>query len=162
MKCTQCNSTHLVKTDLRNLCYVWGDSDLMISSTLEVYVCEDCGHVEFFDSSFLNKNKEEEQINDYYNKLINQLKQEKEEKFNCKIRELEIELGRANVKLNDLDITVRQQSEIKNRIAEINKELIAIDREIEKNNTLIKKYESERQQKISKLKSNSRTFQRCY
>ena len=158
MKCTQCNSTHLVKTNLKNLFYVSGDARLLASSTLEVYVCEECGHVEFFDSSFLSKNKEEEKINDYYNKLINQLKQEKEEKFNCKIRELEIELGKANIKLNDLDITVRQQSEIKNRVSEINKELIAIDREIEKNNTLIKKYESERQQKISKLKANTRSF----
>ena len=58
MKCTQCNSTRLVKTNLNNLFYVWGDASLMVSSTLEVYVCEECGHVEFFDSSFLSKNKE--------------------------------------------------------------------------------------------------------
>ena len=158
MKCTQCNSNNLVKTNLKNLFYVSGDAKLLASSTLETYVCEDCGHVEFFDGSFLSKKKEEEKINEYYNKLLDELKTKKEELVSGKMTELKIELGKIGIQLNNLDITIRQQTDLKNKANDINKELKIIDAEIAKINNRIIECRSEKEQKISKLKTNTRTF----
>ena len=157
MKCTQCNSTNLVKTRLGELFYVWGDAQMLVSETLEIYVCEECGHIEFFDSSFLSKKNEEETINESYNKLISELTNKKE-LIDGKTKELEIELGKVMIQLSDLDITVRQQTQLKSRADEINRELKEIDKSIEKINTQISKYQSEKQQKILKIKTVTRKF----
>ena len=55
MKCTQCGSSALSKTNLPF--DVNGDATLFSNKTLAVYLCLDCGHYEFFSTEDLDKYK---------------------------------------------------------------------------------------------------------
>jgi hypothetical protein len=53
LKCTCCGSLNLVKTT-----EPWEDSSLITRNKISTYLCNDCGHYEFFSNNVVNKIKE--------------------------------------------------------------------------------------------------------
>ena len=48
MKCTHCNKNDLTKIDIREIFDFGGDGYLREHNYIEVYLCNECGHIEFF------------------------------------------------------------------------------------------------------------------
>lgn len=53
MKCTFCGNENLVKTSFPMESY--GDGGASVSNDVDVYLCLDCGHFEFFSTKKANK-----------------------------------------------------------------------------------------------------------
>ena len=131
MKCTHCNSTKLIKTDLSNIFRIGGDGTITVSKTLEVYMCEECGHIEMFDSSLITKNKRTKEVNEHFDSMFLEQNEKKELLVNGeKNKSLHDELYRITIKLQSLDITIREQQELKLRVIDIKRELSLIENEI--------------------------------
>ncbi len=61
MKCTQCGSNELINT--MNLPFhVLGDARLEVSKT-EIFICRECGHLEFFNKQYIEKLNQKDQQN---------------------------------------------------------------------------------------------------
>ena len=78
MKCTQCDSKMLTKIDLKDLFYVSGDDYLRKSNSLEVYVCNECGHIEFFDNALNTEQKEEKAVIEKFDNELNVLNEKRD------------------------------------------------------------------------------------
>ena len=119
MKCTQCGNEKLVKTSIPMENY--GDGWSKISEKdVDVYLCVNCGHYELFSMK---------KVKDYEN-LVSQIS-EKRKLFEDLEKELSVVNNKENQEtlknristikkqLNSLDITIRQQQELKNELREL-------------------------------------------
>ena len=147
MKCTHCNKNDLTKIDIREIFDVYGDGHFALHNYIEVYVCDECGHIEFFDKRPIDRKIEKERIQteakrirDFYNDKLKVLYAQKEEiEKSGEFKELNEKLGEINKQLESLDITIRQQQqlqmeadEIKSKIRNYKIKLNNIDSEINK------------------------------
>lgn len=147
MKCTHCNKNDLTKIDIREIFDVGGDGYLREHNYIEVYLCDECGHIEFFDKRPIDRKiekeriqTEEKRIRDFYNEKLKVVYAQKEEIENSvEFKELNEKLVEINKQLESLDITIRQQQqlqmeadEIKSRIKNYKIKLDKINSEINK------------------------------
>lgn len=75
MKCTQCGNTNFIEGlgfPIR-ISESWN-----IDSTFKMFVCDECGHVEFFYSGAVNKNNEIKKLNKTYDDTTKRFKSELE------------------------------------------------------------------------------------
>ena len=163
MKCTHCNSTKLIKTDLSNIFRIGGDGTITVSKTLEVYMCEECGHIEMFDSSLITKNKRTKEVNEHFDSMFLEQNEKKELLVNGeKNKSLHDELYRITIKLQSLDITIREQQELKLRVIDIKRELSLIENEISNIQKEVCRLKREREQKLNKINSDYENRFRWY
>ena len=85
MKCTHCNKNDLTKIDIREIFDVYGDGHFALHNYIEVYLCDECGHIEFFDKRPIDRKIEKERIQteakrirDFYNDKLKVLYAQKE------------------------------------------------------------------------------------
>lgn len=64
MKCSNCGKNNLKEVRLDQLFSIWGDASLTVNKTAEIYICADCGHLEFFNSGYANELKNKQKAND--------------------------------------------------------------------------------------------------
>ena len=104
MKCTQCGSNDLINT--MNLPFhVSGDAKLEVSKT-DIFICRECGHLEFFNTHYIEKLKEQERQHKAYIEEIMQIKSE----------------------LNKLDAIPFDEVYYQNKIAELKEEIKTLER----------------------------------
>ena len=118
MKCTQCGCKKFIKLKgLGGLFYVGADTYIGKGKSTSIYVCFECGHFEFFNSSSVEEYK-------YRERLVNELPKEIEE-LRAQLAALEdpnlipgieAEIKQAEQQLRSLDITIRQQGELKEKV----------------------------------------------
>lgn len=137
MKCTSCGNINLVKTHFPMDSY--GDGGASVSNMVDVYLCLDCGHYEFFSTKHVDKyHNVAKRICDKESKL-DSLKRELSELENpLNTQKLNEEIKSIESQLTSLDITIRQQQELKNKLydakhklSNIAKQIPRIKREIE-------------------------------
>ena len=76
MKCTQCGSVELINTS--ELPFgVSGDARLEVSKS-NIYICKQCGHLEFFNIHYIEKIKEKDRQDKEYNEEITKIQSELE------------------------------------------------------------------------------------
>lgn len=152
MKCTHCNSTKLIKSELSNIFQIGGDAWISTNKNLKVYVCEECGHIDMFDFSLMDKIKRIKEVEELYENSIKVLNARKD--LLCSeehVKSLQIELNNIEIQLKNLDITLRQQQDLKYKEKEIKMKLWSIDNEIRDTIARINQLKAERDQKISKI-----------
>ena len=127
MKCTHCNKNDLTKIDIREIFDIGGDGYLLEHNYIEVYLCDECGHIEFFDKRAIYRKiekeriqSEEKRIRASYNEKLKVVYAQKEEIENSvEFKELNEKLGEINKQLESLDITIRQQQQLQIEADEI-------------------------------------------
>lgn len=113
MKCTQCGCKKLIKSWVPFS--VNGDAKLEFTQTLKVYVCSECGHLEWFVPSI---------VDDYKNKVsqlessIVQSNKAKEQLLNLEnmMSQYDRDVKSVEKELKSLDITVRRQRELQSKL----------------------------------------------
>lgn len=131
MKCTQCGCKKFIKLKgLGGLLYT-GDSYVGKGESTSIYVCFECGHFEFFNSSSVEEYK-------YCERLVNELPREIEE-LRAQLAALEdpnlipgieAEIKQAEQQLRSLDITIRQQGELKEKVRNLRRRIENMPRQI--------------------------------
>ena len=100
MKCTQCGSNDLISTTCLPL-RLSGDAYLEVFKD-NIYICKECGHLEFFNRYYIEKLNQEEQknkeINDEKNKIMEEIARLKnlpfdEKYYQEKLKELKDEIA---------------------------------------------------------------------
>lgn len=125
----------------------YGDGGASVSNDVDVYLCLDCGHFEFFSTKKANKYYEDATwIRDTENE-IKTLYHELEELQNpLTVQKINDEIKMVETQLKSLDITIRQQQELKNSLSELKRKLQLIPGKI-----------SQIKEKIRSLEANLKT-----
>ena len=142
MKCTFCGNEILVKTSLPMESY--GDGGACISNMVDVYLCLDCGHYEFFSTKHANRYYDaakwirdtESEIDSLSRELSELEKPSTTQKLNEEIKSIESQL-------TSLDITIRQQQELKTKLYDVKNKLSRIPSQISRIKEKIRSLESE-------------------
>ena len=130
--CKNCASKKLKKIGIPF--GVYGDADLRVSNTLTTYACGECGHIEWFDSHYVDEysqNKTAVQtLTDELERLEKRLF-ELMDPINSLISSIKSKIGEAKLQLESLDITIRQQQELQEKVRSLESQLrdIKIPRE---------------------------------
>ena len=113
MKCTQCGCKEFIES---RLLFNWGLSDYRTPSSVKVYSCFECGHLEWFDNSPADDYRSKTALLKKYTTELDQLKAQLAEKEKPEtLGKLQAEYRENEAKLKSIDITVRQQQEIQGR-----------------------------------------------
>lgn len=142
MKCTSCGNTNLVKAYFPMSSY--GDGGASVSNDVDVYLCLDCGHYEFYSTKHATRHyeaaawirKTETEIDELRNELNGLQSPLTAQKINEEIKSIETQL-------QSLDITIRQQQELRTKLSELKRKLNFIPREISRIKDKISRLESE-------------------
>ena len=141
MKCTSCGNTNLFKTRFPLESY--GDGGASLSKKVDVYLCLECGHFEFYSMEKVTSYNDTVSIIKEMEHKIDALRQEMEHFKEPEIaQQLKEEIKAIEIQYNSLDITIRQQQELKAKHSELKKQLISIPREIERRKYSIEQLES--------------------
>lgn len=142
MKCTFCGKENLVKTSFPMDSY--GDGGSSVSKDVDVYLCLDCGHFEFFSTSKANKYYEDASLIRNTETEIKNLYRELEELQNpLTIQKINDEIKMVEKQLKSLDITIRQQQKLKNTLSELKRNLGSIPQKIDRIKGKIRQLESD-------------------
>ena len=118
MKCTNCGSSKLKETN-----FPLQTSPLESTfDSVVTYICAECGHYEFYNFKFVLEHKKKFDFENGIDKEINELKSKivnLEEEYNKISKELVERKEKINLKLQDLDITVRTKLELEKEINEL-------------------------------------------
>lgn len=152
MKCTQCDCENLTPINLKSLLDVSGDASMYNSKSLKIYVCRNCGHLEFFDNGFNEKFAEEAEVNKKYEQEINVLVQKQEEIKNGELKQLQEDLACAESQLKSLDITIRQQQELTQKAENLGKKIKELTIEVYKLEKEVKELESKKSRELDKVR----------
>lgn len=134
------------------------DASFVASFDFKYYLCPDCGHIEWFSLDAAKKYKEIQLKNDEVDEKISFFKKKLDEikNFNFKIinqqQNIINEINTYNI--NDLDITLKQQMEMKFKIKSLTIEKDELQESIRSNNKKIKSLNS----KISELEKSKKIF----
>ena len=129
MKCTSCGSTNLVKTYFPMTSY--GDGGASVSDMVDVYLCLDCGHYEFFSTKHANRYYDAAKWIRDTESEIDSLRRELSELESPSItQKLNEEIKSIESQLTSLDITIRQQQELKTKLYDLKTKLSGIPRQI--------------------------------
>ena len=137
MKCTQCGCEKLNAINLCDLIRATDGVRVDKAKSLEIYVCNHCGHLEFFDNAFNAKLAKEKEIMDKTEATIKEFESEKiafsqkqKEIEDGILKSLQEELQAVETLLDSLDITIRQQQELIIRKEELNEQIRKVHSEI--------------------------------
>lgn len=129
MKCAFCGNENLVKTYFPIESY--GEGGAVISNDVDVFLCLDCGHFEFFSKIMANR---------YYETLAWISDTEKEiENLHYQLAELQNpmvsqrikdKIEKVNSQLKSIDITIRQQQTLRLKRSKLEVELRNIPTDI--------------------------------
>lgn len=142
MKCTSCGNTNLVKTYFPMDSY--GDGGASVSNIVDVYLCLDCGHYEFFSTKHANKYYDAAKWISDTESEIDALRRELSELESPVItQKLNEEIKSIESQLTSLDITIRQQQELKTKLYDLKNKLSRIPSQISRIKEKIRSLESE-------------------
>ena len=142
MKCTSCGNTNLVKTYFPMDSY--GDGGASVSNMVDVYLCLDCGHYEFFSTKHANRHYDAAKWIRDTESEIDSLRRELSELENpSTTQKLNEEIKSIESQLTSLDITIRQQQELKTKLYDVKNKLSRIPSQISRIKEKIRSLESE-------------------
>ena len=142
MKCTSCGNTNLVKTYFPMNSY--GDGGASVSNMVDVYLCLDCGHYEFFSTKHANSYYDAAKWIRDTESEIDSLRRELSELENpATTQKLNEEIKSIESQLTSLDITIRQQQELKTKLYDLKNKLSRIPSQISRIKEKIRSLESE-------------------
>lgn len=142
MKCTSCGNTNLVKTYFPMDSY--GDGGASVSNMVDVYLCLDCGHYEFFSTKHANRHYDAAKWIRDTESEIDTLKRELSElESPVTTQKLNEEIKSIESQLTSLDITIRQQQELKTKLHDLKNKLSRIPSQISRMKEKIRSLESE-------------------
>ena len=131
MKCTQCGCKKLMKIDLDDLFHVRGDGYLVVEKSTSVYACFECGHLEFFNSSRVERYQrcllKVKELPNEIAPLRKQLATLEDPAYIANLRET---VKKAEKQLKSLDITIRQQQELTILVHEKTNQINSFPREV--------------------------------
>ena len=137
MKCSQCNSQTLTRVELNDVFHFVGDTYFKVSRHMDIYACNECGHLEFFDHSFNHRREKEKTIVETFDKEINALTEKQDAIMHDKVEGLQDQLVEVEEWLCSSVISMSRRQELETQSqalhAEIKKifiELREIDEEI--------------------------------
>ena len=149
MKCTSCGNTNLLKTHFP--LHSYGDGGAKLSEEVNVYLCLECGHYEFFSEAAINKYKVTVSIIKDIEQKIANLHCDLENLQNSTTTEnIQKEIKTINEQLKSLDITIRQQQELKAKHSELTRQLQDIPNNISSKKSRLYDLES----RLSTIKHN--------
>jgi len=76
MKCSNCEKNNLKEVRIDQLFSIWGDAYLNVNKTANIYICADCGHLEFFNYEYANELKNKQKANEDLIQKIEEIKSE--------------------------------------------------------------------------------------
>ena len=142
MKCTSCGNTNLVKTYFPMDSY--GDGGASVSNMVDVYLCLDCGHYEFFSTKHANRHYDAAKwIRDTESEIDTLRRELSELESPVTTQKLNEEIKSIESQLTSLNITIRQQQELKNKLYDLKKQLSFIPSQISRIKREIEILESE-------------------
>lgn len=115
MKCTNCGCKKLIKT-WAPFGYDGYDGHSYQDKTLVIYSCFDCGHLEFFSTDAVDEYKEN--ISRKSNILI-ELENLRKDLNDLENNPTSLEIQNLEERLTSLDITVREQQELSNKLSDL-------------------------------------------
>ena len=129
MNCSSCKNTNLIKIDFPLMCYC--DDRKYMCDQIDAYLCLDCGHIDLFSTTKVSN----------YNETVAKIKgmQQEIDKLHCQLEQLqnpetaqkiEDQIEKTKIKLEDLDITIRQQCDLKENLRGFQRELSNLPKEI--------------------------------
>ena len=125
MKCTACGNTNLLKTYFPLESY--GDGGATLSKKVDVYLCLECGHFEFYSPKTINDYNETVSAIKETELTIDNLRQELELLQNSEIsQKINDELKSIELQLKSIDITIRQQQELKDKYSKLKHTLLCV------------------------------------
>ena len=129
MKCTSCGNTNLVKT-----CFPidsYGDGGASVSDMVDVYLCLDCGHYEFFSTKHVNRYYDAAKwIRDTESEIDSLRRELSELESPSTTQKLNKEIKSIERRLTSLDITIRQQQKLKTELYNLKHKLSDIPYQI--------------------------------
>lgn len=142
MKCTSCGNTNLVKTNFPMASY--GDGGASVSDMVDVYLCLDCGHYEFFSIKHANRHYDAAKwIHDTESEIDSLRRELSELESPSTTQKLNEEIKSIESQLTSLDITIRQQQELKTKLYDFKNKLSRIPSQISRVKEKIRSLESE-------------------
>ena len=142
MKCTSCGNTNLVKTYFPMDSY--GDGGASVSNMVDVYLCLDCGHYEFFSTKHANRHYDAAKwIRDTKSEIDTLRRELSELESPVTTQKLNEEIKSIESQLTNLDITIRQQQELKTKLYDLKNKLSRIPSQISRIKEKIRSLESE-------------------
>ena len=139
MKCTNCGCKKLIKT--REPFGYWGqDVTGYADKTLVIYSCFDCGHLEFFSTDAVDEYKEN--ISRKSSILI-ELENLRKELNDLENNPTSLEIQNLEERLKSLDITVREQQELTNKLSDLRAKIRRLPDKIRPIKRQIKELEEE-------------------
>lgn len=142
MKCTSCGNTNLVKTYFPMTSY--GDGGASVSDMVDVYLCLDCGHYEFFSTKHANRHYDAAKwIRDTESEIDSLRRELSELESPSTTQKLNEEIKSIESQLTSLDITIRQQQELKTKLYDLKNKLSRIPSQISRVKEKIRSLESE-------------------
>ena len=128
--CTNCGCKKLIKTCHPFMAH---DQHAIFSRnypTLTIYACTKCGHLEFFDTYAMDEYNERCTTKA---KLVSELqsltKQYESVDYPSTITRIQDEIERTEHQLSNLDITIRQQQKLQEKLNDLTEKLISIKKE---------------------------------
>ncbi len=141
MKCTSCGNTNLVKTYFPMASY--GDGGASVSDMVDVYLCLDCGHYEFFSTKHANRHYDAAKwIRDTESEIDSLRRELSELESPSTTQKLNEEIKSIESQLTSLDITIRQQQELKTKLYDLKNKLSRIPSQISRVKEKIRSLES--------------------
>lgn len=153
MKCCNCGSSNVVK--VKRECINWGDGGSSYVTSVEEYICLDCGRLMTFSPNLVEiiKTRLEE-----LEKLKNEVKGIKKE---IEVLENDLEFKKIcdrksylESQTESIDITIRQKQEYEEELSKLQKEYRECWRRCGYPKTLLEEKLKRNEEKIKQLKSN--------
>ena len=133
-KCSHCGGSNLRKTRVPfcgegfSVCACVGHKYLY--DPLEVFVCMDCAHIEWFADKLVDALKEHDSKISQLNTELEVLRA-KQTEAQEKLSAIDSKIAEAEEKSKSLDITIREQQSLLSSIETLNKERYGVLREIQ-------------------------------
>jgi chromosome segregation ATPase len=122
----------------------YGDGGASVSNMVDVYLCLDCGHYEFFSTKHAKRHYDEAKwIRDTESEIDTLRRELSELESPVTTQELNEEIKSIERQLTSLDITIRQQQELKTKLDDLKKQLSRIPSQISRIKEKIRSLESE-------------------
>lgn len=127
--CTNCGCKKLLKTATP-----FGVHDqyakFVENPTLKIYACLKCGHLEFFDTYAIDAYKQRTSNKSTIIEELRRLnKQYEAVNYPTAIAKIQEEIRHTEHKLTDLDITIRQQQKLQEKLSELKENLVRLRKE---------------------------------
>ena len=128
--CTNCGCKKLIKTCQPFMAHDQHTIFAQNYPTLTIYACTKCGHLEFFDTyAMATYNEKCTNKAKLISELQNLTKQYEAVDYPATITKIQDEIERTEHQLANLDITIRQQQKLQEKLSELKEKLLSIRKE---------------------------------